>query len=95
MLHDDFDSDVPKTIDELCSLLGVGSKMAFLALRVAWDLYVSPYFCLVLLNLAVRNHGIGIDVHVHRITNRLGWHQKPTKNSEEMRSVVTHFLSLQ
>ncbi|KAH7928163.1 DNA glycosylase [Leucogyrophana mollusca] len=70
-LRDDFDSDVPKTVDELCSLPGVGPKMAFLALQVAWKL----------------NVGIGVDVHVHRITNRLGWHRKPTKNPEETRLV--------
>lgn len=39
-LQDDFDSDVPKTVDELCSLPGVGPKMAFLALQVAWNMYV-------------------------------------------------------
>ena len=33
----------------------------------------------------VRNHGIGVDVHVHRITNRLGWHKPPTKNPEQTR----------
>lgn len=37
-LRDDFDSDVPKTVDELCSLPGVGPKMAFLALQNAWKL---------------------------------------------------------
>ncbi len=37
-LRDDFASDVPKTVDELCSLPGVGPKMAFLALQIAWDL---------------------------------------------------------
>lgn len=37
-LRDEFDSDVPKTVDELCSLPGVGPKMAFLCLQVAWDL---------------------------------------------------------
>ena len=37
-LRDDFDSDVPKTVDELCSLPGVGPKMAFLALQTAWRL---------------------------------------------------------
>ncbi|KDQ59784.1 hypothetical protein JAAARDRAFT_126654 [Jaapia argillacea MUCL 33604] len=68
-LHDEFDSDVPKTVDELCSLPGVGPKMAFLTLQVAWNL----------------NHGIGVDVHVHRITNRLGWHKPPTKNPEQTR----------
>ncbi|THH18368.1 hypothetical protein EW146_g2608 [Bondarzewia mesenterica] len=69
-LHDDFNSDVPKTVDELCSLPGVGPKMAFLTLQVAWNL----------------NVGIGVDVHVHRITNRLKWHKQPTKNPEETRA---------
>ncbi|KAI6106206.1 DNA glycosylase [Pisolithus croceorrhizus] len=75
-LRDDFDSDVPKTVDELCSLPGVGPKMAFLALQVAWKL----------------NLGIGVDVHVHRITNRLGWHQRPTKNPEETRLNLQSWL---
>ena len=39
-LRNEFDSDVPKTVDELCSLPGVGPKMAFLALQVAWKLCV-------------------------------------------------------
>ncbi|KAH9961045.1 DNA glycosylase [Russula dissimulans] len=66
-LQNDFDSDVPKTVDELCSLPGVGPKMAFLCLHAAWDI----------------NVGIGADVHVHRITNRLKWHKPLTKNPEE------------
>lgn len=37
-LKDDFESDVPKTVDELCSLPGVGPKMAFLCLQVAWNM---------------------------------------------------------
>jgi Predicted EndoIII-related endonuclease len=37
-LRDNFNSDVPKTVDDLCSLPGVGPKMAFLALQVAWNL---------------------------------------------------------
>ncbi|EPQ50587.1 DNA glycosylase [Gloeophyllum trabeum ATCC 11539] len=75
-LRDDFDSDVPKTVDELCSLPGVGPKMAFLALQVAWNL----------------NHGIGVDVHVHRITNRLGWHRPPTKTPEQTRLNLQSWL---
>ncbi|KAI6099190.1 DNA glycosylase [Pisolithus croceorrhizus] len=63
-LRHDFDSDVPKTVDELCSLPGVGPK----------------------------NFGIGVDVHVHRITNRLGWHQRPTKNPEETRLNLQSWL---
>ncbi len=42
-LKDEFDSDVPKTVDELCSLPGVGPKMAFLFLQVAWNMYVMAY----------------------------------------------------
>ncbi|KAK0210186.1 DNA glycosylase [Desarmillaria ectypa] len=75
-LRDEFDSDVPKTVDELCSLPGVGPKMAFLALQIAWNL----------------NHGIGVDVHVHRITNRLGWHKPMTKNPEETRLNLQSWL---
>ncbi|KAG7453086.1 DNA glycosylase [Guyanagaster necrorhizus] len=75
-LRDEFDSDVPKTVDDLCSLPGVGPKMAFLALQRAWNL----------------NHGIGVDVHVHRISNRLGWHKPPTKNPEGTRLNLQSWL---
>ncbi|RXW20986.1 hypothetical protein EST38_g4849 [Candolleomyces aberdarensis] len=68
-LQTSFSSDVPKTASELCSLPGVGPKMAYLTLQVAWDL----------------NLGIGVDTHVHRITNRLGWNRPPTKTPEETR----------
>lgn len=75
-LRDEFDGDVPKTVDELCSLPGVGPKMAFLCLHAAWDI----------------NVGIGVDVHVHRITNRLKWHKPPTKNPEETRLNLQSWL---
>ncbi|KAF8626206.1 hypothetical protein AX15_004896 [Amanita polypyramis BW_CC] len=78
-LRDEFDSDVPKTVDDLCSLPGVGPKMAFLALQVAWNL----------------NVGIGVDVHVHRITNRLGWHKPPTKIPEETRLNLQSWLPME
>ncbi|KAI0668350.1 DNA glycosylase, partial [Trametes maxima] len=78
-LHDEFDGDVPKTVDELCSLPGVGPKMAFLALQVAWKI----------------NVGIGVDVHVHRITNRLGWHKPPTRTPEETRLNLQSWLPVE
>jgi len=40
-LRDDFNSDVPDTVDKLCTLPGVGPKMAFLALQIAWDKQVN------------------------------------------------------
>ena len=76
-LHDEFEDDVPKTADELCSLPGVGPKMAFLALQVAWKLYVSTRLPgparhrsrrssrLIATLRFHRNAGIGVDVHVH------------------------------
>jgi len=78
-LRNEFNSDLPKTVDELCSLPGVGPKMAFLALQDAWKL----------------NAGIGVDVHVHRITNRLGWHNSPTKTPEETRVNLESWLPLE
>ncbi|KAI0728845.1 DNA glycosylase [Fomitopsis betulina] len=68
-LQADYGGDIPKTVDELCSLPGVGPKVAILALHVGWKI----------------NAGVGVDVHVHRVTNRLGWHDPPTKTPEASR----------
>ncbi|CAE6345384.1 unnamed protein product [Rhizoctonia solani] len=76
ILLDKYDSDVPKTVDELCALPGVGPKMSFLVLQVAWNI----------------NVGIGVDIHVHRITNRLGWHKPPTNTPEQTRLNLQSWL---
>ncbi|KAK8861201.1 hypothetical protein IAR55_002020 [Kwoniella newhampshirensis] len=68
--------DVPNTIEGLCELKGVGPKMGFLALQCAWDI----------------NAGIGVDVHVHRITNRLKWHKPPTQTPEQTRLNLQSWL---
>ncbi|KAI0046586.1 DNA glycosylase [Auriscalpium vulgare] len=68
-LRDHFDSEVPKTMEELCSIKGIGPKMAFLILQFAWKI----------------NVGIGVDTHIHRITNRLRWHQPATTKAEATR----------
>jgi len=49
--------DIPGSIEALCSLKGVGPKMAFICMNSAWG----------------RHEGIGVDVHVHRIAARLRW----------------------
>ncbi|RSH94217.1 DNA N-glycosylase and apurinic/apyrimidinic (AP) lyase [Saitozyma podzolica] len=72
----DLSGDVPDTIEGLCELKGVGPKMAFLALQCAWDI----------------NAGIGVDVHVHRITNRLKWHKPPTQTPEQTRLNLQSWL---
>ncbi|KAG0152226.1 hypothetical protein CROQUDRAFT_650321 [Cronartium quercuum f. sp. fusiforme G11] len=76
MLYEKHQSDVPKTLDELVALKGVGPKMAFLALSSAWSI----------------NEGIGVDTHVHRITNRLGWHDPPTTDPEKTRLNLQSWL---
>ncbi|CEP17664.1 hypothetical protein [Parasitella parasitica] len=74
ILRDQYNGDIPDTIDGLTSLPGVGPKMGYLALQVAWD----------------KNMGIGVDVHVHRICNRLGWVK--TKIPEETRKSLQSWL---
>lgn len=74
ILRDKFNSDIPDTIEGLTSLPGVGPKMAYLCLSAAWD----------------RTEGIGVDVHVHRITNLWGWNK--TKNPEETRHALQSWL---
>lgn len=74
ILKEEHDSDIPNTLEGLTSLPGVGPKMAYLALQNAWGL----------------NEGIGVDVHVHRISNRLGWLR--TKSPEETRRSLEEWL---
>jgi len=62
-----FDDRVPDTIEQLCTLPGVGRKTANLVVTVAFD-----------------KHGICVDIHVHRISNRLGLLQTSTPLETEM-----------
>ena len=74
ILRDQFNGDIPDTIEGLMSLPGVGPKMAYLCMSSAWG----------------RTEGIGVDVHVHRITNLWGWHK--TKGPEETRLALQAWL---
>jgi endonuclease-3 len=74
ILRDKFGSEIPDTIEGLVSLPGVGPKMAYLTLSAAWG----------------RDEGIGVDVHVHRITNLWGWHK--TQNPEQTRASLESWL---
>lgn len=67
-LLDDFGGDVPKTIEELLTLKGVGRKTANLVVGLGHQL---PAIC--------------VDVHVHRICNRMGYIQTQTPDESEMR----------
>ncbi|TSK18060.1 Endonuclease III-like protein 1 [Bagarius yarrelli] len=76
MIHREFGGDIPDTLEGLVRLPGVGPKMAHLAMAIAWK----------------RVSGIGVDTHVHRISNRLGWTQSTTKNPEETRVALEEWL---
>ncbi|CAO3653060.1 unnamed protein product [Cunninghamella blakesleeana] len=77
ILREKYDDDIPDTIEGLTSLPGVGPKMGYLALQVAWK----------------KNLGIGVDVHVHRISNRLGWCHTEKGGPEDTRIVSDFFFS--
>lgn len=57
ILLEEYDGDIPRSVEGLCALPGVGPKMAYLVMNVGWK---TPT-------------GICVDVHVHRISERLGW----------------------
>ncbi|KXN66344.1 DNA glycosylase [Conidiobolus coronatus NRRL 28638] len=69
-----FGGDVPDTLEGLTSLSGVGPKMAYLVLEHAWKQTI----------------GIGVDIHVHRITNRLNWVR--TNTPEQTRESLESWL---
>ena len=64
----DYDGDIPKTKEELMAFKGVGEKMANLAMNNAWNEII----------------GIGVDVHIHRIANRLKWVKTQTPEQTEV-----------
>lgn len=72
--RDQWGGDIPDSIQGLVALPGVGPKMAHLCLPEAWG----------------RVEGIGVDVHVHRITNMWGWHA--TKTPEQTRAWLESWL---
>lgn len=63
MLMQSFDGDIPRTIEEIVTLPGVGPKMGFLLLQKGWGI----------------NDGIGVDVHLHRLAQMWGWVSKSEK----------------
>ncbi|KAH8366460.1 hypothetical protein KR084_009618 [Drosophila pseudotakahashii] len=76
ILMEKYDSDIPDNPKELIALPGVGPKMAHICMAVAWN----------------KITGIGVDVHVHRLSNRLGWVPKPTKEPEQTRVALEKWL---
>nr|CAI5822206.1 unnamed protein product [Callosobruchus analis] len=74
ILKEQYNNDIPNTIEDLCKLPGVGPKMAHICMSSSWG----------------QVSGIGVDTHVHRISNRLGWAN--TKTPEETRKCLEGWL---
>jgi len=66
--------DIPASVEGLIALPGVGPKMAYICMSAAWGQVV----------------GIGVDTHVHRISNRLGW--VSTSTPEATRAALEAFV---
>jgi endonuclease-3 len=67
MIVERFGGKVPETLDELMTLPGVGRKTANLVMILAFR----------------SKQSICVDIHVHRISNRLGWVQTRTPEETE------------
>lgn len=76
ILLNQYNGDIPDTLELLKKLPGVGPKMAHITMNVAWN----------------KDSGIGVDVHVHRISNRLKWTSKPTTDPEKTRIELESFI---
>lgn len=77
IIREQYNGDIPDTIKGLCSLPGVGPKMAHLCMQEAWNV----------------NSGIGVDTHVHRIAARLGWvPNEGIKTPEQTREALESWL---
>ncbi len=78
MLVQKFGGRVPSTLEELITLPGVGRKTANLVLILAFR--------------SKRN--ICVDIHVHRISNRLGWVRTRTPEETEQALYADHSKTL-
>ena len=65
--HSAYEDDIPRSYEELLNLKGVGVKMATLIMSYAWKEEI----------------GIGVDVHIHHVSNLLGWVSTKSPNETE------------
>lgn len=68
---------MPEELEEVLQLPGIGKKMAYLYLQHGCN----------------KNKGIGVDTHVHRISNRIGLVK--TRNPEESRKCLEKVLDIE
>lgn len=97
-----YDSDIPDSYEGLIQLPGVGEKVyckhctqclhcpCRLQLWLCDIVGESMSFGLCLVSLSIRSTGIAVDVHIHRVCNRLGW--VSTKGPSQTKQVHIPFL---
>ena len=76
ILINDFNGDIPKTIQEIVKLPGVGPKMGYLLLQCGWGI----------------NLGIGVDVHLHRLAEMWHWVTPKASTPEKCRLELESWL---
>jgi endonuclease III len=93
ILKEEYSGDIPNTVESLCRLPGVGPKMAHLCMNIGWGIVTGigniagfQEFTVKLLTPT----SPGVDTHVHRISNRLGWVN--SKNPEDTRKQLEDWL---
>ena len=67
---------IPNDLNQLLKFPGIGPKIAHMTLDVAFD---------------IKQQGITVDTHVHRISQRIGWvHESKDPNNirEQLQSVL-------
>jgi len=79
ILAEKYNYDTPKTYEEVLKLPGVGPKVGLLFMKLVT--YIQTFD---------EVHGIGVDTHVHRLSNRLGW--ADSKTPEQTRKQIQSFL---
>lgn len=72
-----FGGDVPRTIEELTSLRGVARKTANVVMANCWPQPES-------------DHGIFVDTHIRRVSQRLGWtpNEDPVKIEQDLMALL-------
>lgn len=72
-LVEKFNGEVPRTIEELTALAGIGRKTASVVLPAVFN-----------------KPAIAVDVHVHRVVNRLGWvkTKRPEQTEKELLKLI-------
>lgn len=74
MLKEDMNKRIPQTLEGITRFPGVGIKTG--------TLYLNEVLC--------QNVGIGVDTHVHRVANRLGWVK--TEKPEDTKVVLEKLI---